>query len=69
MANKISSIMEEPASQESTATWAIFYAITSTQDGLAGVDLGNMLIKRVVHELKQTLPSSHYFACEDVLFP
>ena len=33
---------------------AIFYSITSAQPGLAGVHLGNELIKQVVDELRRT---------------
>ncbi len=36
---------------------AIFYSISSAQKGLAGVSLGNFLIKRVVDELKRECPS------------
>ena len=35
------------------ATTAIFYSINSTQPGLAGVSLGNSLIKMVVAELQR----------------
>lgn len=31
---------------------AVFYSISSTQAGLQGVELGNVLIKRVVRELQ-----------------
>ena len=41
---------------------AIFYSISSAQKGLAGVSLGNFLIKRVVDELKRELPSLEQFA-------
>eukprot|EP00999_Lentomonas_sp_LEN2_P002535 NODE_419_length_1522_cov_95.820789_g387_i0.p1 GENE.NODE_419_length_1522_cov_95.820789_g387_i0~~NODE_419_length_1522_cov_95.820789_g387_i0.p1 ORF type:complete len:487 (+),score=53.85 NODE_419_length_1522_cov_95.820789_g387_i0:59-1519(+) len=40
---------------------AIFYSINSPQQGLSGVDLGNMLIKRVVKHLKQELPELSNF--------
>ena len=40
---------------------AVFYSITSTQPGLAGVELGNSLIKRVVHELRHEHPSLSTF--------
>jgi hypothetical protein len=43
---------------ERDATTAIFYAITSTLEGLSGVDLGQLLIKRVVKELKDEFPST-----------
>jgi malonyl-CoA decarboxylase len=42
-------------------THAVFYAITSTQPGLTGVDLGNLLIKRVAHELTAAHPSLSTF--------
>lgn len=41
---------------------AIFYSISSAQKGLAGVSLGNFLIKRVVDELKRECPSLEKFA-------
>jgi hypothetical protein len=41
---------------------AIFYSISSTQAGLAGVDLGSTLIKRAARALAQELPSLHTFA-------
>ncbi len=41
---------------------AIFYSISSAQKGLAGVSLGNFLIKRVVDELKRECPSLETFA-------
>jgi len=40
---------------------AIFYSISSTQNGLSGVDLGNFLIKRVVKELQAAYPELHTF--------
>ncbi|XGW23760.1 hypothetical protein V3C99_005741 [Haemonchus contortus] len=44
---------------EQRCTAAIYYSINSTQPGLAGIDLGNMLIKRVAHLLQSELPSVH----------
>jgi malonyl-CoA decarboxylase len=41
---------------------AIFYSISNTQAGLAGVSLGDFLIKRVVDELSRELPSLKTFA-------
>ena len=41
---------------------AIFYSISSAQKGLAGVSLGNFLIKRVVDELKKECPTLVHFA-------
>lgn len=47
-----------PANQ---ATTAVFYSISNTQKGLAGVSFGNFLIKQVVEELKAELPNIHTF--------
>ena len=44
------------------ATTAIFYSINATQPGLAGVSLGNMLIKTVVAELQRRLPNLKRFS-------
>ena len=41
---------------------AIFYSISSTQAGLSGVDLGNFLIKQVVHRLHLEYPSINTFS-------
>lgn len=42
-------------------TTAIFYSITSTQKGLAGIELGNYLIKQVVKELQNEFPKMSRF--------
>ncbi|MET0276090.1 MAG: malonyl-CoA decarboxylase family protein [Acidimicrobiia bacterium] len=44
------------------ADTAIFYSITSAQPGLAGVHLGNELIKQVVDELRRTDDDLKHFA-------
>ncbi|KAM5138107.1 malonyl-CoA decarboxylase, mitochondrial [Mantella aurantiaca] len=41
---------------------AIFYSISSTQQGLQGVELGNYLIKRVVRELQAEFPQISEFS-------
>lgn len=41
---------------------AIFYSISSTQAGLQGVELGNVLIKRVVRELQSEFPHMAQFS-------
>jgi malonyl-CoA decarboxylase len=41
---------------------AIFYSISNCQKGLRGVSFGNFLIKQVVEELKQDVPSLVRFA-------
>ncbi|KAK9816452.1 hypothetical protein WJX72_000493 [[Myrmecia] bisecta] len=57
-------VLEQEASQELAyehaarqATTAVFYSVSSTQAGLAGVDLGNFLIKQVAHQLQKDLPN------------
>lgn len=44
-----------------TATTAIFYSISNTQRGLAGVSFGHFLIKQVVEDLKRDLPNLKTF--------
>lgn len=43
------------------ADTAVFYSISNTQKGLAGVSFGNFLIKQVVEELKAELPNIQTF--------
>ena len=43
------------------ASTAVFYSISNTQRGLAGVSFGNFLIKQVVEELKAELPDIQTF--------
>ncbi len=43
------------------ATTAVFYSISNTQKGLAGVSFGNFLIKQVVENLKAELPNVRTF--------
>lgn len=43
------------------STTAVFYSISNTQKGLAGISFGNFLIKQVVEELKQDLPGLKMF--------
>ena len=47
--------------EASKATTAVFYSISNTQKGLAGVSFGNFLIKQVVEELKAELPNVKTF--------
>ncbi|MDB5592478.1 malonyl-CoA decarboxylase [Enterovirga sp.] len=44
------------------ATTAIFYSISNTQGGLAGVSFGHFLIKQVADELRRELPNLRTFA-------
>ncbi|XP_043937177.1 malonyl-CoA decarboxylase, mitochondrial [Protopterus annectens] len=41
---------------------AIFYSISSSQKGLQGVELGNVLIKRVLRELQGEFPHMKHFS-------
>jgi malonyl-CoA decarboxylase len=50
----------EPISREA-ATTAIFYSISNTQPGLAGVSFGHFLIKQVVEDLKRDMPGLKNF--------
>ena len=43
------------------ASTAVFYSISDTQKGLAGVSFGNFLIKQVVEDLKAELPGIRTF--------
>jgi malonyl-CoA decarboxylase len=43
------------------ADTAVFYSITNAQKGLAGINLGNFLIKRVVTELSKNLKGLKHF--------
>lgn len=52
---------DAPVGDPDEADTAIFYSITSCQAGLAGINLGNELIKQVVHELQRDLPSLKTF--------
>lgn len=47
-----------PASQ---ATTAIFYSISNTQKGLAGVPFGSFLLKHVIEHLRREIPSLETF--------
>lgn len=64
LANNISDIVDEdsPEIDSKKADTAIFYSISSTQKGLAGISFGNFLIKRVVKVLSEELPNIKHFA-------
>lgn len=44
------------------ADTAIFYSISSTQEGLRGISFGNFLIKKVVKKLRSEYPNIKYFS-------
>jgi malonyl-CoA decarboxylase len=51
-----------PVGDPSHATHAIFYSISNCQRGLDGISFGNVLIKRVVHELAHEFRGLRVFA-------
>ncbi|KAL6739192.1 hypothetical protein Aduo_012672 [Ancylostoma duodenale] len=59
IANNVQSIVEcdHLDCAEDECSTAIYYSITSAEPGLSGIDLGNMLIKRVATRLQSELPS------------
>ena len=62
MASKMSQIDAYRSSPSGGAEAAIFYSINSTQAGLAGVSLGNRLIKAVKSELKGEMKGLETFS-------
>jgi malonyl-CoA decarboxylase len=57
MAGSVQSLLDEtaPVGDPAAADTAIFYSISNCQRGLAGISLGDFLIKRVVHSLAAEL--------------
>lgn len=53
---------ERPPGDPARADTATFYSISNTQPGLAGIALGDFLIKRVVERLRAELPRLRQFA-------
>jgi malonyl-CoA decarboxylase len=51
-----------PVKENAQASTAIFFSISNCQEGLAGISLGNALIKRVVSKLNAELPNLRTFA-------
>jgi len=68
LVNKLSSNIQELLNKEDEkiepeqAGTAIFYSISNTQPGLAGISLGNFLIKTVVQELSNEFDNLKHFA-------
>jgi malonyl-CoA decarboxylase len=61
LADRLPHLLERETAVEEPDT-AIFYSITSAQPGLAGVHLGNELIKQVVDELRRDEDELKIFA-------
>lgn len=55
-------LWDNPPLSECEATCALFYSISSTQPGLAGINLGKFLIKRVITLVKRDMPHISTFA-------
>jgi len=53
--------LKHASESDETTTCAAFYSITNTERGLAGVDLGNHLIKSVVQVLRNEFPKLNSF--------
>jgi malonyl-CoA decarboxylase len=64
LASSIQELLDAPSPDEDNAPadTATFYSITNCQSGLRGIQLGNFLIKQVVHELAAELPQLSRFA-------
>ena len=64
LASEIPPLLDQtaPVGDPTIADTAIFYSISACQPGLAGVTLGDFLIKRVVADLSKDLPNLRHFA-------
>ena len=64
IADNIQALLDEgaPADDPAAADTAIFYSISNAQRGLAGVNFGDFLIKRVVDDIVRNLPNVKTFA-------
>lgn len=61
MPKSMEDLQSASGDSELNATCAAFYSISNSEQGLAGVDLGNHLIKSVVQVLQSDFPALHTF--------
>jgi malonyl-CoA decarboxylase len=54
--------LDSPVTDPAAANCAIFYSITTCQEGLRGVSFGNLLIKQVAEDLGREFPRLKIFA-------
>ena len=54
--------LNDPARNPRETDTAVFYSISNTQKGLQGISFGNLLLKRVIEDLRQDLPQLKNFA-------
>jgi len=64
LASQVQALLDEkqPALDADEADTAIFYSISNTQRGLAGISFGNFLIKQVVDRLRREQPNLKHFS-------
>ena len=64
IAGNVQALLDEraPADDPAAADTAIFYSISNAQRGLAGVNFGDFLIKRVVEDIVRNLPNVKTFS-------
>ena len=64
LSSSVQALLDEraPARDPHTADTATFYSISNTQRGLRGISFGNLLLKRVIEDLRRDLPQLESFA-------